>query len=366
MPSNGQSKMEMDYLELIQKIFRNKRRLLLFTFGGLVIGILIASTSPKEYTSSSLVILEEADGGAQLGQMGALVGLAGITLPQMQGDQAVLSSELFPDVIHSRDFLLSIMKESFYFHTMGKEMTLEEYYLEEKPGNIVKKTIDYVFSIPAIVIGLFSSQEIVISSDETSPNKEEEVLPYVLVSSSEIFAMGQLKSRILIEDKMKLLELKVSMPEALVAAKVNAIVFQRLIDYVTNYKTAKQKVNLEFIAERVIEAEDKFQQAQMKLASYRDSNQGMISRRAMTKEEQLQFEFNIAFNIYNSMKQELEQATIQLKKDTPIFTVMEKASIPLGPSKPNKPLIIVFSLFLGFFVGVLFSLYRILLSLYVK
>jgi len=91
-----------------------------------------------------------------------------------------------------------------------------------------------------------------------------------------------------------------------------------------------------------------------------------VSRRAMTKEEQLQFEFNIAFNIYNSMEQELEQAKIQLKKDTPIFTIMEKASIPLGPSKPNKPLIIIFSLFLGFFVGILFSIYRILLSLYIK
>jgi uncharacterized protein involved in exopolysaccharide biosynthesis len=366
MPSNDQSKLEMDYLELIRKIFINKRRLLLFTLAGLIIGVLIASTSPKEYTSSSLVIIEEADGSGQMGQMGALVGLAGITLPQMQGDLAVLSSELFPDVIHSRDFLLGIMKESFFFHTKGKEMTLEEYYLEEKPGNIVKKTIDYIFNIPAMIIGLFSSQEMAVTADESNPDNEAEVLPYVLVSSSEIFAMGQLKSRILIEDKMKLLELKVSMPEALVAAKVNAIVFERLIDYVTDYKTAKQKVNLEFIEERVAEAEEKFQQAQMTLASYRDSNQGMISRRAMTKEEQLQFEFNIAFNIYNSMKQELEQATIQLKKDTPIFTVMEKASIPLGPSKPNKPLIIIFSLFLGFFVGILFSIYRILLSLYIK
>ncbi|SFB30909.1 GNVR domain-containing protein [Algoriphagus aquimarinus] len=362
---NDQSSMEMNYLDLIRKIFLNKRRLLLFTLSGLIIGILIAFTSPKEYTSSSLVILEENNSGGQLGQMGALVGLAGISLPQMQGDQAVLSSELFPDVIHSRDFLLGIMKESFYFQTKGKEMTLEEYYMEEKPGNIVKKSIDFIFSIPARIIGIFSSQELVISEDEVGTG-EAVITPYVFVSSSEIFAMGQLKARILIEDKMKLIELKVSMPEALIAAKVNAIVYEKLIDYVTNYKTAKQQVNLDFIEERVKEAENKFLQSQMKLASFRDSNQGMVSRRAMTKEEQLQFEFNIAFNIYNSMEQELEQAMIQLKKETPIFTIMEKASIPLGPSKPNKPLIIIFSLFLGFFVGILFSIYRILLSLYSK
>ena len=87
----------------------------------------------------------------------------------------------------------------------------------------------------------------------------------------------------------------------------------------------------------------------------------MISRQAMTKEEQLQLEFNLTFNIYNTLKQELEQSTIQLKRETPVFTIMEKASVPLGPSKPNKPLIIVFSMFLGFLVGVLYAIYRVLL-----
>jgi len=361
MPLNEQPNEEMNYLELIRKIFSNKRRLLLFTLAGLIIGILIAFTSPKEYTSSSLVILEEKENGGQLGQMGALAGLAGISLPQMQGDQTVLSPELFPDVIHSRDFLLGIMKESFYFHTKGKEMTLEEYYMEEKPGNIIKKTVNFVVSIPARIIGVFSSAELVVIDDQSGKD-EEAVVPYVSVSSSEIFTMNQLKERILIDSKLKLIELKVSMPEALIAAKVNAMVFKRLIEYITEYKTIKQKVSLEFIEERVEESEDKFQEAQMKLASYRDSNQGIVSRRAMTKEEQLQFEFNIAFNIYNSMKQELEQAAIQLKKDTPIFTVMEKASIPLGPSKPNKPLILIFCIFLGFLIGVIFYMFRVVLA----
>ncbi|PZX51892.1 GNVR domain-containing protein [Algoriphagus chordae] len=361
MTSNDQSKVELNYLELIQKIFLYKRRLLSFALAGFLLGCLIAFTSPKEYLSSSLVILEEPEGSGQFGQMGALAGLAGISLPQMQGDQARLSADLFPDVIHSRDFLLDIMKEQFYFQTKGKEMTLEEYYAEEKPGNIVKKSINFVFSIPARLIGLFSSSEPALVMPESSGTEAEEPR-YVAVTSKENYVLGQLKERITIEEQMKLIQLNVSMPEATISAAVNALVLERLIEYVTNYKTVKQKINLEFVEERVDEAQVKFQESQLKLASFRDSNQGIVSRRAMTKEEQLQFEFNISFNIYNTLKQELEQATIQLKRETPVFTVMEKASVPLGPSKPNKPLIIVFSIFLGFFVGVLYAIYRILLS----
>ena len=186
-------------------------------------------------------------------------------------------------------------------------------------------------------------------------------LGYVSVTSQENYVLKQLKERITIENEIKLIQLDVSMPEPLISAEVNALVLERLIDYVTNYKTVKQKINLEFVEDRVDEAQVKFQEAQLKLASYRDSNQGMISRRAMTKEEQLQLEFNLTFNIYNTLKQELEQSTIQLKRETPVFTIMEKASVPLGPSKPNKPLIIVFSMFLGFLVGVLYAIYRVLL-----
>ena len=360
MAINDQSKVELNYLQLIQQIASDKKRLLIFTCSGLFLGILIAFTSPKEYTSSSYVILEQEENMNQLGQMGALAGLAGISIPQMQNDKAILSSEFFPDVIHSRDFLIDIMKTSFYFETMGKEMTIEEYYSEVRPGNIVKKTIDFIFSIPSRIIAVFSTNE-VNPTDNTESNQSEE-LGYVEISSKENYVIKQLKEKIIIEDQMKLIELKVMMPEPLISAKVNVIVLKKLIDYVTDYKTARQKLNLEFVEERVKEAEVKFQEAQIKLASFRDSNQGIISRKAMTKEEQLQFEFNIAFNIYNSLKQELEQTTIQLKRDTPVFTVMEKASVPLGPSKPNKPLIIIFSMFLGFFVGVLYTIYRILLS----
>lgn len=358
MALNDQSKVELNYLQLIQQIFSYKRSLLIFTFIGLFLGVLIAFTSPKEFSTNSFVILEQGENTGQFGQMGALAGLAGISLPQMQSDQAILSSELFPDVIHSRDFLIDIMKESFYFETKGKEMTLEEYYAEERPGNLVKKTFDFIFSIPARIISIFSSND--TKPTIANENNEEVELGYVSVTSQENYVSKLLKERITIEDQMKLIKLNVLMPEALISAKVNAIVLEKLIDYVTNYKTVKQKLNLEFVEERVNEAEVKFQEAQIKLASYRDANQGIISKRAMTKEEQLQFEFNIAFNIYNTLKQELEQATIQLKRDTPVFTVIETASIPLGPSKPNKPLIIVFSIFLGFFVGVLYTIYKIL------
>jgi uncharacterized protein involved in exopolysaccharide biosynthesis len=357
--STGNQKNEtLQYVELIQSIFMNKRNLLIFSGLGLFLGILIAFTTPKEYQSSSYILLESEGGPSSLGQMGALAGMAGINMSQLQTGQMALTSEIFPDVIHSRDFLREISKEKFKFESKaGQIRSLEEYYFEERPSNLVKKTINFIISIPAIMVSWFASPDPLPSNLDESVEKQEE---YINLTGQELFAIGELKKRILIEQKGKMIRLNVSMPEPVIAALVNSLVLERLIAYVTEYKVGRQRRNLEFIEERLQETEKKFNEAQMKLASFRDSNQGLISQRARTREEQLQFEFNIAYNVYNSIRQEMEQSTIQLKKETPIFTVLEKAAVPLGASKPNKPLILIFSIFLGLFVGVLFNIYKVL------
>lgn len=262
MSESEENKSLIDYLDLIKRIFRDKKALIRFAGAGLFIGILIAYTTPKEYQSTSFVILESESGNQGLGQMSAMAGLAGINLPQLQGDQLTMSSELFPDIIQSRDFTMDIMKVPFFFETKGKEMTLEDYYYEEQPANILLKIINFIFTIPSRIIGLFSSEEEADSPvliDETAENS------YVNVSSKEMFVVGELRKRIQIDQKEKVIELKTSMPEAF-----NALVLKKLIEYVTEYKTVKQKRNLEFIEERVEESEMKFSDAQIKLASFRD------------------------------------------------------------------------------------------------
>ncbi|TDQ19647.1 putative tyrosine kinase-like protein [Algoriphagus boseongensis] len=351
----------LDYLGLIQQVFENKKRLGLFAAIGALLGLLIIFTTAKEYEASTMVVLEsESNSLGALGQFGALAGFAGINMNQMQNNQIALTSDIFPDVIGSRDFLKEISSREFVFESRaGEKLTLGQYYVEEKPGNIVKKTLSFVINLPAVVLGWFSSPDPL----PVNPSEVVEGEPELLnISGEDLFAISEIKKRIVLEEKGKIIRLSVSMPEPVIAAQVNNMVLESLIDYVTDYKTEKQRINLKFIEERVEESEKKFEEAQMRLASFRDSNQGIVSQRLRTREEQLQFEFNIAYNVYNTLKQEYEQTAIQLKKETPVFTVLEKAAVPLGPSKPNKPLILIFSIFVGLFVGFLINVYKVLIA----
>ncbi len=362
--NHSRSDIDMNYLELLTLILREKRMILYFSILGLTIGLLIAYTTPKEYLTTTVTLSESEESSQSFGQMGALAGFAGLNMPQLGGTQSSISPEMYPEIVSSKDFLLNLMKEEFYFETKGNSMSLQNYYVEERPGNVVQKSINFILGLPVYIINLFESDEPLTPQAESGEVVAEEPNSnkYSKVSSAENYTLGQLKKRITIEVNKKVITVKVSMPEPLISAQVNVLVLEELIDFVTEYRTAKQTANVSFINESVEEAEEKFKEAQNNLAVFRDLNQGIVSQRAKIKEEQLQSEFNIAFNVFNTLRQELEQSNIQLKRQRPVFTTLEKASVPLGNSKPNKPLIIVFSLFLGAFFGFIFLVMKIVIN----
>jgi uncharacterized protein involved in exopolysaccharide biosynthesis len=362
-PENSSYSDKISYLELIQLVVAKKKILVYTLLVFLLGGILVVLTSPVEYVSSATTISESEEGDiAGLNRLGGLAGMAGINLPT--ASSSTFSPGMYPDVISSRSFLLSLIDEEFFFETKGQEMSLKEYYLEERPGNIISKTLRFIFGLPTKILNLFSPGKPGASSD--LPIEKPTEKDFLRTTSADEYVIGQLRKRINIDNENRLMTLNVKGPEPLISAQLNSIVLNRLIAYVTEYKTDKQRINLEFVEERTKEAEQKFKDAQLALALFRDSNQGIVTQKARTREEFLQAEFNIAFNVYNTLKQDEEQARIQLKKETPVFTTFEPAVVPLGNAEPNTPFILIIAIFLGLFIGMGLIILLIIIEFFKK
>lgn len=353
----------ISYLELIQMIADKKKTLLITLLIFLTGGILIAITSPVEYESSAVTISESQEGEISgLGQLGGLAGMAGINIPTV--NSSTFSPDMYSDVISSRSFLYGLIDEEFFFETQEKTMSIKEYYLNERPGNIISKSLSFILNSPTTFVNLFKSSKQEIQLDSTAGTEPEEA--FLRVVSTDEYVISQLRNRINIDNNKRLITLRVKAPEPLIAAQLNVIVLDRLISYATEYKTEKQRTNLEFIEDRTKEAEQNFKESQLSLASFRDSNQGIVTQRARTTEEFLQAEFNIAFNVYNTLKQEEEQTRIQLKKETPIFTIFEPAVVPLGKAEPKTGFILIIAIFLGLFVGMGIIILTIIITFFKK
>ena len=48
----------------------------------------------------------------------------------------------------------------------------------------------------------------------------------------------------------------------------------------------------------------------------------------------------------------METQQLQVKEDTPVFTIIKPVSVPLEKSKPNRPMILIIWTFLGGIIGI--------------
>jgi predicted house-cleaning NTP pyrophosphatase (Maf/HAM1 superfamily) len=174
------------------------------------------------------------------------------------------------------------------------------------------------------------------------------------ISNEENQLIKQLSNQLSLEanDKDGYITLAATMPEAISSAELTQRAQELLQQYIISFKVLKSSESLKFIQERYAEKEKEFKAAQQQLARFRDRNQFVNSALAQTTLERLQSEKELVQGVYNELAKQLETQQIQVKEDTPVFTVLKPVSVPIEKSKPNRPLILFIWTFIGGIIGV--------------
>ena len=115
---------EIDLLELAQKVWAGRKLIIKVCSVALVVGLVVAFSIPKEYTTA-VTLAPEAGGKGGAGNLGALASMAGINLGSGAGEEA-LSPDLYPDIVKSTPFLLDLFPVKVTPMEKGKTVTLYE------------------------------------------------------------------------------------------------------------------------------------------------------------------------------------------------------------------------------------------------
>lgn len=338
----------INWFEIIRKI-RNGRKTIFITIAVFVLlGIIYIIFAPKEYKSESVVIVETSSaGGTFSGLVQQFSGLTGMNLDKNQ--QESLIPELYPDVVLSTSFLLELSNQKIIESDYDSSITVGEYIDRYTSNNIL---IEYTFNLPSKI------KKLLINND-SEKNKQISVLDtnFTLLdlTSKQFDIVEKLSDRISTSDEFKKnnkFGISVEMQDPDVAAQINYLIVKKLEEYIIDYRTKKAKSDLLFISARYDEAKENYIDAQQELASYRDRNKNVILQSVISEEDRLEAEYNLAFDVYNTLAQQLEEAKIKVQENTPVLIVIDPANIPLEKDKPKTILIIMAVLFLGIFVGV--------------
>ncbi|MEM9325435.1 MAG: hypothetical protein AAGA85_07260 [Bacteroidota bacterium] len=319
-----------------------------------VIAIAKIATTPYSYTCTSTYITESSAQSTDL--QGGVAELFGLSGANSGGRSGTFSDPgFYPAIVGSQPFLANLMEEEFYFANYGEQLTLQQFALQYDGRNLVNKLLGPVFSIPRRMIASFEKkpEEVSQSALESiaAADTATVVSPILTLSRAEINAMDNVGDRINISALGNLIEVETKMPDPVVCAKLNQLVSESLLDFIITRETEKERRDLAFVERRVETARLNFEKVQRALARFRDSNRGVVSAEAQTREERLQSEYSIYFGIFQRLATELEEKKIALEEKTPIFSVFEPVFVPRDPDSRGSFRTLILYTIMGVFFG---------------
>lgn len=332
---------EIDLIALAKTFWSGRRTVLISILICGILGFFIAIFSSKEFVATTIMVPSGSEAGSKLDGLGGLAAMAGISLGSATGNE--LSPTVYPQIVSSLPFQLELMKTPLNFQEFSKPVTFFDYYTEMQKPNLFLK---YTIGLPIVIIELIRGEE----PEKIVILKEKEPIELSIRQRDVRLILSKLIS-LDVNPKEGLLTLGAKMPEARAAAQLGQRAQEVLQQYIVEFKIKKAKANLDFIQQRYDETAQKYEVAQQRLAAFSDRNKNVSLATAKTEEERLRSQYNLIYGIYSELAKQLEQAKIQVKQDTPVFTIIEPISVPTNQTKPNRPMILFIWLLVGWVIG---------------
>lgn len=331
--------LEIDWMEILRKIIAIRKTLYKAAGVGVVLGIIIALSIPKQYTVT--VTLSPEMGGDK-----ASGGLASLASSFLGGGATsspdALNATLAPDIVASTPFILELFNTRVQTLDGELDTTLVAYLDEQK-----QPWWGYIKAAPGMAIGaiksLFSEKADTVS-----------VLNPFQLTEEEAAKVKGLRQSILaeVDKKTAMTTLTVTLQDPKVTAIVADSVVAKLQQYIIDYRIKKAKEDCAYLEELYHERQQEYYDAQSKYAHYFDSNRNIAFQSVRAEQERLQNDMNLAYQVYSQVAQQLQVARAKIQEEKPVFAVVEPASIPLEPSGLSRKVIVIgITFFIVFIIG---------------
>lgn len=338
-PVSSPEEQEIDLLELAGKVWAERRLVLKWCGVAVIVALIVGFSIPKEYTTTVMLAPEVEGGSRSLGGLSALAGMAGINVNAGESSDA-LYPELYPDIVSSVGFTTELFPVSVEDEEGELKTTLYNYLKEEQRSPWWSAILSFPFKCIGWITSLFR--------DEEEENVGQGIDPFRLTEDeTDVVKMLNERISVSVDKKTSVITLSVTMQDPLISATMTDTVMQKLQNYITEYRTNKARHDLDFTQKLYDEAQKKYYVAQQAYADYVDMNQNISLRSVQTRQERLQNEMNLAYNLYNQTAQQLQLAKAKVQENTPVYTIVQAATVPLKASKPSKLMILVGFVFLA-------------------
>ena len=132
----------------------------------------------------------------------------------------------------------------------------------------------------------------------------------------------------------------------------------RLQNFITDYRTSKARVDLEYDKKICEETKARYERARQLYAEFMDSNHDIILQTVRQKQTDLENDMQLHYNAYTQAAAQYLAAEAKVQQETPAFTTLQSATIPVEKAGPKRAQICLIFLFLAFLATTAWILHK--------
>ena len=330
---NTHKRDEIDIVVLLKTVFNSRRFVIKVTILFAFIGVILSVVSPTKYTASSTFVPQLSEGRTNP-SLGGLASLAGINLSAIMGSQPQeIPPSLYPQIAESIPYRLALLNTTVELNTNFRNYVLEQ----SGQGAFFHLLKKYTIGLPGLLLNKKTDNSEILNSNLFQITEEDKNLFEFL---AQVLTID-------VDDQEGLVSISVELADRMVAAQLAQAATDLLQSNIIAFKSQSARNNLDFIRGQYESKRQEFEEIQDSIAIFKDKNLNITSSLYQNQLSRLESQFTVISSVFQELAGQVEQAKIQVNKDTPIFTIIEPVSVPLERSKPRRTMMVIIWTFLG-------------------
>lgn len=340
------NKNQIDLLSIAKVLWKAKKLYALTCGIAIIIGIIVAFSIPKTYKAKVVLAPELTSGMNLSGGLSDIASMMGVNIGNNGSSFDAIYPELYPEIVNSVPFLTDLFNIKINTKDGSlKDITLYTYLKS-------KQKAPWWATLIGGIKNVFSKNNGNITTDNKINN-------FMLTPEQDDIAQAiQGMINCSVDKKTSIITISVTTQDALVSASLADIVCNKIQDYIIAYRTKKARNDLDYVQKLCTEAKAQYVKAQEKYSSFSDSNEDLILQSYKAKQEEMENEMQLRYNIYNQCAQQLQMAKAKVQERTPAFTVIEPATVPLKKDGPKRMTILFVYVFIAIVLTSIYALYK--------
>lgn len=347
----------IDFVKIFHDLLKHKKLYYKVLSVAFVLAVIYALSLPNVYQCKVMLSPElSSSRTSSSASLAALASNFGVNLGRGNagmGTEALFPT-LYPDLMNSVDFKTSLFPIPVTIEGNKKKgepdrtMTYYDYLMKEQKS----PWWSGIFGLPGKLISL------ILPADTTS-KKDASVNPFRL-TKKQTAIVKSLDKRIIcdVDKKTMVITIMVTDQNALIAATMADSVKTRLQKFITDYRTSKVRVDLEYNKKLYRESKARYEKARQRYAEFVDANHDIILQTVRQRQTDLENEMQLQYNAYTQVAAQLLAAEAKVQEETPAFTTLQSATVPVQRSSPRRTRICLIFLFLAFLGTSAYVLYK--------